>query len=85
MYSMPRACLAEGKWQSACDGCAPDAHESWVLLYDGQCDRAVIDRVRQTVSLAGRCLRLSSISSLFFQQIATMLRSSSDLGADQGS
>lgn len=60
----------------------------WVLLYDGRCDRAVTDKgvcVRQTVSLAGRCLWLSSMSSLFFQQIATILRSWSDLGADQGS
>lgn len=60
----------------------------WVLLNDGRRDTAVIDkgvRVRETVSLAGRCLWLPSMSPLFFQQIATMLHSSCDLGADQGS
>lgn len=60
----------------------------WVLLYDGRCDTAVTDKgvcVLQTVSLAGRRLWLPSMSPLFLQQIATILRPSNDLGTDQSS
>lgn len=62
----------------------------WVLLYGGRCATALADkgvgvRERQYLWLAGRCLWLPSMSPLFFQQIATVLHSSCDLGAERGS